>query len=109
MRREKLPPIPKEVIGAYGVLKIQYVNKLPKPENPEEYTIGLYQTDKNELTISILRREPRREKWVIFFHELLHNLEDEGAVSLTEKEVDAISKALFSCFLRNEWKLPGEK
>lgn len=109
MRRKDLPTIPKEVISATGFLKVRYVNKLPKTQEPGKYTAGLYERDKDSLTISILRREPRREKWIIFLHELIHDLEVEGNIRLTEKEIDALSQALFSCFLRNDWKLPGEK
>ena len=109
MRRKKLPPIPKEVIRADGIMKIEYVKKLPPPKNQERYTAGLYDADSDEVTISIISHEPRREKWIIFFHELLHDLEIEGNVNLTEKEVEAISTALFSCFMRNDWALPGEK
>ena len=107
MRRKELPKIPVEVVGVDGVLKIHYVNKLPPPKNSKEYTAGLYDGGTDE--IFIIRREPRKEKWIIFFHELIHALESEGKITLTEKEVKALSNTLFRCFIRNDWKLPGEK
>jgi len=109
MRRKPLPKIPSEVITSFGIIEVKYVNKLPDPTNKEEYTAGLYSDEPGKLMISIIRREPRSEKWVIFFHELIHSLEAESKIQLTEKEVNALSLTLFGCFMRNDWKLPGEK
>ena len=109
MRRKALPKIPPEVVTSFGIMEVKYVNKLPPPKNKQEYTAGLYSDENGKLTISILRREPRNEKWVIFFHELIHSLEAESKIQLTEKEVNALSLTLFGCFMRNDWKLPGEK
>ena len=101
-----LPSLPKKVIGSIADVKV--VVGRTDSTNAGEFT-----EDDNlmpEIRVSDKLAAPLR--WETWFHEWLHMMEFESGVRLRgeqpDDDVDRLAMAMYACYLRNGWTLPGE-
>ena len=103
----QLPPFPKFVKGA--VADYSVLNHTSETANAGEHDYG--SLDGPAIRVGTNLNDNYR--WHTFIHELIHKWEVEGGFKLDDEDgdsdVDRLAVALFADFLRNGWKLPGEK
>ncbi len=102
----KLPQLPKKVIGS--VADVTVVVGRTEAVNAGEFT----DDDDNMPQIRVSEKLPLTMAWETWFHEWLHMMEFESGVRLRgeqpDDDVDRLAMAMYACYLRNGWTLPGE-
>ena len=97
-----LPPLPKHVKGL--LCDYDVINEVLDETNAGEHRLT---KDGGEIRVTSIL--PPGMRWQTFGHELVHKWESEAGIKLKEDVVDRLASAMIADFIRNKWKLPGEK
>ena len=95
-------PLPSRVVGAlvdYDVLVVDRVDDLDSAGEHNSLSVPA--------TIRIKASLPEHWRWQTLWHELLHMLEEEQLVDLSEDEVERLAVGLCALWRRNEWVQPA--
>ena len=96
--------LPDVVYGAIRDYAVQIVERVDA-----EDSAGEHDSLSQHGTIKIKAILPDDWRWQTFFHELLHMVEEEQHLDLTEDVVERISLGLYACWRRNNWALPAKE
>ena len=100
--REPFPPLPKSLKGALHDYKVERPVRIdPQDSAGEHCSTVLPQTIKVNADLT------PNWAWQTFYHELLHVVEEEQHLELTEDVVERLALGLFALWRRNGWVLPG--
>jgi len=93
--------LPKVVKGAIVDYEVQLINPVD-----DQNSAGEHDSLSTPATIKVKSSLPPHWQWQTFFHELVHMVEEEQHVDLSEDEVERIALGLYACWRRNGWELP---
>lgn len=94
--------LPSHVRGAlvdYDVLVVDRVD--------DQDSAGEHDSLRVPATIRIKAALPPHWRWQTLWHELLHMVEEEQTLDLTEDEVERLAVGLCALWRRNAWPQPG--
>lgn len=94
--------LPTTVVGSIVTYDVQVLDRID-----QEDSAGEHDSLSTPATIKVKASLPADWRWQTFFHELLHMVEEEQFIDLTEDQVERIALGLYACWKRNNWSLPG--
>lgn len=97
-----MKPLPERVEGAIVTYEVQVVEHVD-----QQGSAGEHDSLSSPATLKVRAGLPADWRWQTFFHELLHMVEEEQHVDLSEDQVERIALGLYACWRRNGWELPG--
>lgn len=95
-------PLPASVRGALCDYVVQLVERVDAADSAGEHD----STTTNPV-IKIRANLPEHWRWQTLWHELLHMIEEEQNMDLTEDQVERLALGLCACWGRNQWRQPG--
>ena len=107
---ELWPKLPRKVKGALCDFTVNQLEPMDMRVSVDDF--GDYSSMHRKPDININKTLPEHHRWLTFWHELIHLLEEEAGIELKDEknnsEVDRFALAMLSLWRRNDWALPGE-
>lgn len=96
--------LPLNIRGLLTDYQVELVSKVD-----EEESAGEHCSTQVPATIRIDDALPEWWQWQTLFHEMLHMWEEEQHLDLTEDQIERLALAMYGCWHRNCWVLPGAR
>ena len=96
--------LPLRIRGAVADYVVEIVDRVD-----DQDSAGEHDSLASPATIKVKAALPPHWRWQTFWHELIHMLEEESLVDLTEDEVERLAIGLYACWKRNGWVPPGAR